>query len=425
MPAVTESPELQQRLEAIEARHPDRIELGLDRVRAVAERMGLLPVPLPVVLVGGTNGKGSTLAFLEAALAEGPHRVGAYTSPHLFRFNERVRVDGAPMDDGALVKALEAVESVREGVPLTYFEHTTLAAMRVLCRRVDIALMEVGLGGRLDAVNIWDPAVSVITSVDLDHQAYLGSDREAIGFEKAGILRPSVPAVCGDRDPPESVRRCEGPELRILDRDFRAVATGPDVWRWRGEAHELGPLPTPRLAGRYQVRNAATAVAAGEVLPECFRPGLAAWQNGLRRALILGRGQVVDGDVPVWLDVAHNPGAAREFAALLAESPVPGRSLAVFGAMRDKEVAEIAQAMTGVIDRWYPCTIPGPRGLSGAELAERLGVPCDRRAAIFEDPVAALSAARAEAQPGKDRVVAFGGFPVVASVLEALDARTG
>ena len=199
---MAESARLQDWLSAIEAAHPADIELGLGRVAAVAERMGLLPAPIPVVLVGGTNGKGSTLAFLESALVAGGHAVGGYTSPHLFRFNERISVGGEAVADDALIAAFEAVEGARRDTALTYFEFTTLAAMAVFAERAEVALLEVGLGGRLDAVNIWEPSVSVITSVDLDHQAFLGDDREAIGAEKAGILRPGVPAVCGDARPP-------------------------------------------------------------------------------------------------------------------------------------------------------------------------------------------------------------------------------
>jgi dihydrofolate synthase/folylpolyglutamate synthase len=421
---VTESPPLQDWLATIEAAHPAAIELGLERVAAVAGRMGLLPAPVPVVLIGGTNGKGSTLAFLEAALNAAGHRTGAYTSPHLFRFNERVRVAGEAVADEALIAAFEAVEAARGGVALTYFEFTTLAAMAVFAERADLALLEVGLGGRLDAVNIWDPQVSVVTSVDLDHQAFLGDDREAIGREKAGILRPGVPAVCGDPDPPETLLAAGGDSLRRLGPDFRAE-TDDGHWHWLAGDRRLGPLPRPRLAGAYQLRNAATAIAAGQALPPAWRPAAEAWRRALATARIPGRGQVVDGRVPVWLDVAHNPAAACEFAALLGERPGPGRTLAVFGAMRDKAVAEVAGAMAGVIDRWYPCGMPGERALSGSEVAQHLPPGQAGTAAPAADPQGALAAARADARPGLDRIVAFGSFLVVAGVLEALEADAG
>ncbi len=422
---MKESLKLQRCLEAIEARHPAAIELGLDRVRTVAGRMGLLPTPMPVVLVGGTNGKGSTLAFLEGALThQKPLRIGAYTSPHLFRFNERIRIQGMPVGDPTLLEALEAVEAHRGEAPLTYFEYTTLAAMWVFQGQVDIALLEVGLGGRLDAVNIWEPIVSVITSIDLDHQAYLGCDREAIGSEKAGILRPGIPAVCGDREPPHSLLQGREQRLYVVGRDFQAIGGPSGSWYWVGWGADIGPLPAPRLAGSYQLRNAATALAAGELLPPAYRPGSKAWQEALRETLIPGRGQRVEQGVSVWLDVAHNPGAAQEFATLLEENPVPGRSLAVCGAMRDKDIAGIATAMAGAVDRWYPCGVPGPRGLSGRELAQRLPVASPSQIPSFGDPRAAFAAARAEAVASQDRVVVLGGFPVVAAALEALEGQT-
>jgi len=418
---VSESPQLREWLEAIEAAHPDEIELGLERVAAVAGRMGLLPAPMPVVLIAGTNGKGSTLAFLEAALAAAGHRVGAYTSPHLFRFNERIRVAGRTAGDDELVAAFEAVEAARRGVSLTYFEFTTLAAMAMFAERAEVALLEVGLGGRLDAVNIWEPAVSVITSVDLDHQAFLGADREAIGGEKAGILRAGVPAVCGDPQPPRSVSGRDDVPLRLWGRDFRAEA-GEGGWTWVAADRHLGPLPLPRLAGDYQLRNAATAIAAASLLPGALQPDLPAWRQALAAAAVPGRGQVIEAEVPVWLDVAHNPAAAAQLADLLGQRPVPGRTLAVFGAMRDKAVAEVAGAMAGVIDRWYPCGIAGERGLSGGEVAARLPVALEAVADPAADCARALAAARAEACPGRDRIIAFGSFLVVASALEALDA---
>ncbi|HKJ87207.1 MAG TPA: folylpolyglutamate synthase/dihydrofolate synthase family protein [Gammaproteobacteria bacterium] len=421
---MTESPELKAWLERVEARHSSQIALGLDRVGAVADRMGLRPGPVPVVLVGGTNGKGSVVGLLEAALSAAGHRVGAYTSPHLFRFNERIRKEGAPVPDEALLPAFEAVEAARGDTPLTYFEHTTLVAMSVFRQGMDVAVLEVGLGGRLDAVNIWDPLLSVVTSVDLDHQAFLGDDREAIGAEKAGIFRPHTPAVCGDPRPPESLREAENGGLWVQDREFRAEPREGGWWFWKGGGETLGPLPQPRLAGAYQVRNAATAIAAGRRLPEPFTLREEHWRVALARVALPGRGQFLPGEVPIWLDVAHNPAAAREFAALLTTSPPRGRTLAVYGSMRDKAVAEVVDAMAAVIDRWYPCGMSVDRGLSGAELAGALPVSGTARAGPFTDPAAALEAARAEARPGLDRIVVFGSFLMVAAALECLDVTS-
>lgn len=421
---MSETPQLREWLAAIEAAHPAEIELGLERVAAVAERMGLLPAPLPVVLIGGTNGKGSTLAYLEAALGVAGHRVGGYSSPHLFRFNERVRLAGIPADDATLIAAFEEVEAARQGVALTYFEFTTLAAMAVFAGEAEVALLEVGLGGRLDAVNVWDPAVSVITSVDLDHQAFLGSDREAIGAEKAGILRSGIPAVCGDPDPPQALIQRADPPLIRLGEAFRIESAG-DQWQWVGPAGELGPLPRPRLAGAFQMRNAATAIAAGQQLAGGLRPDAAAWRQALANVLVPGRGQLIPGPVPVWLDVAHNPGAAGELAALLAEQPIDGRTLAVYGAMADKAVAEVGRAMAGVVDRWYPCGMLGGRALSGHQVATRLPVDGGLVDGPFEAPEAALAAARAQARRGRDRIVVFGSFLVVAAALDWLGVANG
>ncbi|MFA9460800.1 bifunctional folylpolyglutamate synthase/dihydrofolate synthase [Thiohalorhabdus sp. Cl-TMA] len=421
---MTESPELRAWLERVEARHPGDIALGLDRVGTVAARMGLRQAPMPIVLVGGTNGKGSVVSLLESALIASGHRVGAYTSPHLFRFNERIRKNGLPVSDEGLLPGFAEVEEARGDTPLTYFEFTTLVAMATFREEVDIAVLEVGLGGRLDAVNIWDPLLSVVTSVDLDHQAFLGEDREAIGAEKAGIFRPETPALCGDPQPPESLFRAPNGGLWVQDRDFRGTAAEDGWWSWSGCGQTLGPLPQPRLAGDYQIRNAATAIAAGLLLPEPFRLREEHWRVALARVALPGRGQCLPGAVPIWLDVAHNPAAAREFAALLSASPPEGRTLAVYGSMQDKDVGAVAAAMAGVVDRWYPCGVPVPRGMSGAELAETLPVSGPSRQGPFPEPADALDAARQDARPERDRIVIFGSFLMVAAALEALDVTS-
>ena len=419
---MPESPALKAWLDRIEAQHPAEIELGLARVAAVAGRMGLLPAPLPVVVIGGTNGKGSTLAFLEAALTAAGHTVGAYTSPHLFRFNERVRLAGLEAADDALIAAFHRVEAAREGTPLTYFEFATLAAMAVFAEQADIALLEVGLGGRLDAVNIWEPTVAVVTSVALDHQAFLGADREAIGFEKAGIFRSGVPAVCGDPDPPRSVLAGGGDDLRCIGRDFALTDAGGEVW-WRGDGQAVGPLPA--TGAPYQARNAATAIAAGQCLPAGLAPRSEHWRTALAGVRLPGRAQRMAGEPPVWLDVAHNPAAATELARLLAKEPVPGETYAVFGAMHDKDVEGIRAAMAPVVNRWYPCGVSGDRGLSGEALCARLPAAPLAEGAPFADAASALEAARRAARPGRDRIVVLGSFLMVAAVLEAAGPETG
>ncbi|HSR64631.1 MAG TPA: bifunctional tetrahydrofolate synthase/dihydrofolate synthase, partial [Xanthomonadaceae bacterium] len=334
-------------LDYIERQHPKSIALGLERVREVAARMGVQRPATHVITVGGTNGKGSTVAFIEAIARAAGWKVGAYTSPHLLRYNERVRIDGAEVDDASLVVAFEAVEEARGETPLTYFEYGTLAALWLFQRSaLDLAVLEVGLGGRLDAVNLVDPDVAVITTVDLDHQDWLGAEREAIGAEKAGIARAWKPLVLGEDAPPSSV----------LDRAYligaSAIRAGcdfffeplprpaddgrPDGWRWREVGCEL-ELPMPRLAAPAQLRNAATAIAALRALD--VAPPEPAYAQGVATAFVPGRLQEFERDgTRIVVDVAHNPQAARELANWLGVDPPAGRTHAVFAALGDKDV---------------------------------------------------------------------------------------
>ena len=411
-------------LQRVEQAHPQEVALGLDRVAAVAAALGRAELPVPVVTVGGTNGKGSTVAYLEGALGQAGQRVGAFTSPHFFRFNERARLGGEPLGDAALVEALAAVEAARGTTPLTFFEHTTLAVVEALLRAAaEVLLLEVGLGGRLDAVNIWDPTVAVITSIGLDHQAFLGRDRETIGTEKAGIFRPDTPAVCGEPEPPASLVAAGGEDLHILGRDFWPDEAGGDQWRVGGLKEAIGPLPTPAMAGAFQQRNAATAVMAGACLPAPIRPQPADWAASLPRVCVPGRGQRLDGPVPIWLDVAHNPQAAAELADALEAVPVAGRTLAVWAMLAEKEAEGVAHAMTGAVDQWYPCFGTGPRPVRGSEdlrrLLEALGAPVAAEGLSVAD---GLDRARRDARSELDRVVVFGSFFTVAEALEELDA---
>ncbi len=385
----------------------------------MAQRAGLLPYPVPTVLIGGTNGKGSCVALMEAALLQAGHRVGAYTSPHLLRFNERIRINGVPVPDACLISAFSQIEKARQSVELTYFEFATLAAMVIFQEQVEIALMEVGLGGRLDAVNICDPFVSLVTSVDLDHQTMLGRNREAIGREKAGIFRTGVPAICGDPEPPHSVTGCEAdPDpLWLIERDFSARRLITGQWEWSAGTIRLGPLPPLSLRGRHQLRNAATAIAGAQHLPRGFQPNQEDWCVALPKVELPGRAQCLPGPIPIWLDVAHNPQAAVELAEALREAPIPGQTLAVFGSMRDKCAGKVASAMAEQVDQWYPCAVSGARGLTIEELEHQfseLEIAIDRP---FPDPSHALEAAWAAAESG-DRIVTFGSFMVVATALQ-------
>lgn len=407
-------------LARLERLHPVAIELGLDRVRRVAVALNLAPV-FPVLIVGGTNGKGSTCAFLEAILSAAGYRTGLYTSPHLLRYNERVRVDGIDASDAALVAAFEAVEIARGDTSLTYFEFGTLAAMaQFMVAGVDVAILEVGLGGRLDAVNLWDADVALVTSIDLDHQDYLGDTREAIGFEKAGIYRPGRPAICADPAPPASLvghAKTIGADFLRVGVDF-LLERGTSDWTWHGRQSTWRGLPLPALSGAYQLRNAAAALAALETLAVRLPVSEAAIRAGLVNARIRGRFQRISTEPELILDVAHNPEAARALAATLAEQPVRGRTLGVVGMLADKDAAGVFEALAGRIDGWWTCTPDSPRARDAASLAEAIRACLPGAAVAVETtPVAALAAARSAALEG-DRILAFGSFHTVAAVLD-------
>ena len=339
-------------LARLEQLHPSTIELGLERVRRVKDALGLAPA-FPLIMVGGTNGKGSTCAYLEAILGAAGYRTGLYTSPHLLRYNERVRIAGREASDAELVAAFERVDAARGDTSLTYFEFGTLGAMvQFIAAGVDVAILEVGLGGRLDAVNVFDADVAVVTSVDLDHMDYLGDTREKIGFEKAGIYRGRRPAICADPAPPDSLlehARRIGADLRCVGRDFFALREG-DRWTYRGPALVWQDLPLPAMAGAYQLRNAAGALAALEAVRGRLPVSEAAIRQGLRAAQVPGRFQRIARAPEVILDVAHNPEAARALAATLREQPVTGRTLAVVGMLADKDAAAVFAALRGEVD---------------------------------------------------------------------------
>ena len=407
-------------LTRLERLHPATIELGLDRVRRVKDAMRLAPA-FPVLVVGGTNGKGSTCAYLEAILGAAGYKTGLYTSPHLLRYNERVRVAGCEASDAELVHAFERVDAARGDVSLTYFEFGTLAAMRqFIDAGVDVVILEVGLGGRLDAVNVFDADVAIVTGVDLDHMDYLGDTREAIGFEKAGIYRAGRPAVCADPDPPAALldqARRIGAELRCLGREFSTESTGA-AWTYRGPAWQWRALPLPALAGPIQLRNAAGALALLEAVQARLPVSEAAIRAGLVAARVAGRFQRIASAPDVIVDVAHNPDAARALAATLRANPVSGRTLAVVGMLADKDAEGVFAALAGCVDAWWTCTPDSPRARDAASLADSLrrqggNAPVAAR----PDVKTALAAARGAAREG-DRILVFGSFYTVAAVLD-------
>jgi len=409
-----------------ETLNPAEIELGLERVAEVAGRMAWPAPRFFLFTVGGTNGKGSAVALLEASLGVAGYRTGAYTSPHLLRYNERVRVGGEEVSDETLCRAFERVDHARGQVPLTYFEFGTLAAMDVFHEAgCEAVILEVGLGGRLDAVNLFDADVALVMSVAIDHTDWLGPDREAIGREKAGIFRPGRPAVCGDPEPPESLRRVArglGAKLYVAGQDYQFAPDGGG-WRWQHGERTLANLPRPLLAGAFQLRNAATVLMALSLAEDRLPVPDEAIRAGLRRASLAGRLQVLEGPVQRILDVAHNPEAVRELAGFLGGRPCDGRTHAVLAMLADKDIHGVVGELESRVDRWHVAGLESPRGWGARRLADavRAVVPNgDLR--VYPDVPAAYRGALAEADPG-DRVVVCGSFQTVGPVLRLETCR--
>jgi len=400
----------------IERQHPQPIALGLDRVVEVFSALKI-KISCPLLTVGGTNGKGSTCAMLESILQAAGYRTGLYTSPHLLRYNERVRVGGREADDAALCEAFAAVERARGAIPLTYFEFGTLAALFLFAREnLEVAILEVGLGGRLDAVNIMDADCALLTSIGVDHVEYLGDTREAIGREKAGIFREGKPAIVADVQAPESVleeAKKKNVQLLLIGRDFGYRHQGTQ-WAWWGPARKRSGLAHPALRGAVQLRNASAVLAALDALRERLPVAMQDVRRGLAQVSLPGRFQVLPGRPQVVLDVAHNPEAAAVLAANLGESGYAPETIAVVGMLKDKDIAGVLRAVAPRITRWHLATLPGPRG-AGAELLEKtmLQEKIQTPTQKHETVAAALAAARSEAGEG-DKIVVFGSFLTVA-----------
>ncbi len=420
-------------LALLEARTGQSIQLGLDRVAAVRDRLGL-DSEAAVITVGGTNGKGSTCAMLEAIAVAAGYRVGVYASPHLLRYTERVRLTGQEVAPEVLVAAFAEVEAARGDVSLTYFEHGTLAAWCVFARApLDLIILEVGLGGRLDAVNAFEPDCAVVTSVALDHQQYLGDTRDEIGFEKAGIFRAGKPAVCGDPHPPQSLldhADTIGADLWVSGRDF---GFGGDKQQWgywryetapaQGRLLRRGGLAYPALRGANQLLNATAALTALELIRDRLPIPMQAVRQGLMLVDLPGRFQVLPGRPAVVLDVAHNPQAVGVLAENLGSMGYFPETWAVVGMLRDKDVQGALALVAGRVDHWRFAGLPGPRGLSAEELAtEARAAGLSGEGREFATPAEAYRAVRKEAAPD-DRIVVFGSFLTVADVLEVVRAE--
>jgi len=416
-------------LALLESRHFKTIDMGLDRVVQVKDRLQL-QFDCPVIMVAGTNGKGSTCAMLESILLRAGYKVGLYIKPHFLDFNERARIGGESASDAALIASFEAVEAQRGDISLTYFEFTTLAIMHLLAEaKLDVVILEVGLGGRLDAVNIVDADVSIVTSVDIDHIEYLGDTREKIGFEKAGIFRTGKTAVCSDPVPPQSLidhANAIGADLWLLGRDFNYTGD-KQQWNYGGRGQRRNALGYPSLRGANQLLNASAALAALEALRDRLPVSAQEVRSGFVMMDLPGRFQVLPGQPLVILDVAHNPHAAATLAQNLDNMGFHPYTYAVFGAMLDKDIEGIVAQLKTRIDHWCLAALPLPRAASGEQLKERLleaGVHAeqgaDAQSSILSFDSPELAYANALSRAGEnDRIVVFGSFLTVAGVMAA------
>jgi dihydrofolate synthase/folylpolyglutamate synthase len=412
--------------------HPKSIDMTLERVESVRRRLGLR-FEVPVITVAGTNGKGSSCAMLESIALAAGYRVGLYIKPHLVDFEERCRIGGAPVAAAALLPHFAAVEAARRDTPLTYFEFTTLAIARALAAApLDLVILEVGLGGRLDAVNAFDADCALVTSIDIDHVEYLGPDRESIGREKAHVMRTGRPAIVSDPLPPQSVvdhAREIDADLWLAGRDF---AHGGDrqQWWWRGRAQRHAALAYPALRGANQIVNAAGVLAVFEALRPRLPVNAQAVRQGFATVELAGRFQIVPGQPVLVLDVAHNAQSVAALALNLDQMGFHPRTHAVFGAMRDKALGDMLARMAPLVDRWHVTDLPTPRAAPAAELAALVQDVCAAQAPpgmtvrAHADPRGALAAALADADPA-DRIVVFGSFYNVGAMLKDGLPRTG
>ena len=409
----------------LESLHPKSIELGLARVSEVKSLLNLSP-DFPVIVVGGTNGKGSVCAMTESILHEAGYRVGCYTSPHLLHYNERVRIGKCVVSDEALCGAFAKIEQARGDISLTYFEFGTLAAMLLFTdSKLDVAILEVGLGGRLDAVNVFDADCAIVTSVDIDHTDYLGDTREAIAYEKAGIFRRDRVAIFADSEVPQAIRQYAqevGAQLWCIGHEFGFKAH-QGQWDFRSKLAAHAALPHPALRGAFQLHNASAVLAALDVLKWRLPVSMDAIRRGLIHVQLAGRFQFVPGKPQLILDVAHNPHAARTLAQNLVGLPPCPHTYAVFAMLKDKDMAGVVAALNPYIDTWLVAGIDAPRGASAEELADVLREVGVRGAVMrFHDTAHAIAYA-CDVAGDDDRIAAFGSFYTVAETMQARGIR--
>ncbi len=410
--------------------HLSEIDLGLERIGVVAIQLDLLKPGFPIIIVAGTNGKGSSVAFLDEIMRAQGYTTGAYTSPHLIDYNERIMLNGLQATDEQIVEAFEEIDKARrsanrEEVSLTYFEFSTLAAMLCFKKlKVDVAILEVGLGGRLDAANLWDASLAIITSIGIDHIDWLGDDREKIAIEKSGIMRKSVPIICGDTNPPLAIQREAqriGAKLIQINTDFSFDIFNKNDelnhWVWKNADRSFS-LSKPSMAGAFQLNNAATVIAGLEAIQSQLPTSIEAINQGLMNASVKGRLQLIQ-SAPEWLlDVAHNPHAAKQLANYIRSNPLTGKTYALFSMLKDKDIKQVLALMDTVIDEWHIVALKGSRGMTLDELNQCVNEQKIKTKVIshknFKDACKSLK----NITKVEDRVVAFGSFLVVSKVLE-------
>ncbi|MEE9309570.1 MAG: bifunctional tetrahydrofolate synthase/dihydrofolate synthase [Cocleimonas sp.] len=413
-----------------ETLHLSEIDLGLDRIREVAKNLDLLSPAFPIITVAGTNGKGSTVALFESILKAQGYKTGSYTSPHLIDYNERIKLDSINARDDLIIKAFEQIDEARGEISLTYFEFGTLAAMLIFTQqKVDVAILEVGLGGRLDASNLWDTSLAIITSIGIDHVDWLGDDRDVIAVEKSGIMRKSTPVICGDLDPPPNIAKEAqriGAKLFQINSDFSYHANDNKTWTWEG-FEEIYTLPLPALAGEFQLNNSATVIAGLQTIKASLPIQQSTIKQGLRDVSLIGRLQIIHQN-PEWLlDVAHNPQAAKQLAKYLRdnpiespiENPVKGKTIALFSMLNDKDIAQVTSIMGAHIDEWHIVELTGSRSTKINDLKNIITQHSSNGTIIKHDSFLNAIKSLKKCSNLQDRVVAFGSFLVVSEVANA------
>jgi len=421
---------LEDWLEYIQQIHFRSIDMTLDRVTRVLDNLDLGQTVVPVIAVSGTNGKGSTVAMLEAIYRAAGYTPGSYTSPHLLAFNERIKVGGQAVSDTQICNAFTQIEAARGCIPLTYFEFATLAALWIFASlKASPLLLEVGMGGRLDAVNDIDADVAMVSSIGLDHQAWLGDDRETIAREKAGIFRSGKWAICADPEPPMAISEAAdqvGAKLLLLERDFKLQKEGQGTWHWQSQQDEVA-LDSPELPipGGRQWQNAAAVLMAVSVLQGRMPVSKAAILTGMSSTKLAGRLQVLAEHPQLLVDVAHNPQAVEILCEYLKTHPVPGKTYAVFGALADKNVAAVCQLLESHIDHWLVAGLPGERGSTATQTVAKMPDSITSgNVQIFGNVAGALDQAR-RLVGATDRILAFGSFLVVGAIIPRFESKSG